>query len=66
MTKHTLSMPMAFMTRATPSRGVLSTSGSPCCGKLSLKCAEEYSLATSERKSQHHNSGSDCIISKFL
>ncbi len=51
----TLSMPMAFMTRATPSSGVLSTSGSPCCGKLSLKCADEYSLTN--KTSQKVRSG---------
>ena len=40
----TLSTPMAFMTSATASRGVRRTSGSLCSGKLSLKCADEYSL----------------------
>ena len=39
-----LSMPKDFMDRTTASRGELRISGGVCSEKVSLKCADEYSL----------------------
>ena len=40
----TLSTCMAFISSTRPSKEVLRISGGVCAGKVSLKCADEYSL----------------------
>jgi hypothetical protein len=45
----TFSMPMAFMSRTTPSRAVFRISGGVCSMKMSLKTAEENNLTASRK-----------------
>lgn len=43
---------MAFMRSTNPSREVFKISGGVCAGKVSLKCADEYSLHATGNKLQ--------------
>ena len=45
---HTFSMPMAFMTRTTPSKAVFRISGAVCSTNVLLNTAEENSLPVTQ------------------
>ena len=58
---HTLSTCMAFMRSTNPSREVFKISGGVWAGKVSLKCADEYSLHARQNKLQAITTGNHSL-----